>query len=260
MHDDLKPEWLKLSSARLFNHLMFKGYPPATIHAIQTQVAAIKAERRAQKIKRTVGDHLWHAVLTPARSELGNVKTMKSQARRELGLEGLADDQRGQLQTKLSALDMYDSIITKTIERLRKVQKVGEYTPQQFAKAMSEAGKLPAGVDGTHWTDYVSPKEREMAEKRMALVPDPKRGKRKVFFERNTTLAEHARQREALWERMETDLDSAHQEMNVTKDPEARAKLNERIMSIEHAKFILCELPRNVHLPSTWRGLIGMQK
>jgi hypothetical protein len=258
MKDDIKPEWLRMSNARLFNHLMFKGYPPTTIHLIQTQVSKIKEEARAKKIKRTVGDHLWHAVLTPARTELGNIKTMKSQARRELNGAGLDDDQRGATQTKLNALEVYDSVITKTIERLRKVQKVGEYTPQQFAKALIEAGKLPVGVDGTHWTDYVSDKDREMCEKKYALVADPKRGKRKVLFERNTTLAEHAKQRDALWERMETELEMSHQELDIVSDAEERAKVNARIMAIEQAKFILCGLPRTVHLPNTWRGLIGM--
>jgi hypothetical protein len=258
MTEDLKPEWLKLSAARLFNHLVFKGYPPATINDIQTRVAAIKAQRRAQKIKRTVGDHLWHAVLTPARTELGNVKTMKAQARRELGVAGLGDDQRGALQTKLIALEVYDNIITKTIERLRKAQKAGDYTPQQFAKALVEADKLPAGVDGTHWTDYVTKKDRELAEKRYAAVGDPKRGKRKVLFERNTTLAEHARQRDALWARMETDLEMAHQELHILTDEDDKSKVHARIMAIEQAKFVLCGLPRTVHLPNTWRGLIGM--
>jgi hypothetical protein len=259
MQDTIKPQWLKLSAERLFNHLMFKGYPPAMIHSIQSHIANVKAAQRAQKIKRTVGDTLWYAVLRPARAERGNVKTMKAQTRRELNTEGLSDEQRDALRTKLTALEVYDGVVTKTIERLHKAQKAGTHTPQQFAKALVDAGKLPVGVDGTHWTDYVSDKDRELAEKKYQLVADPKRGRRKELFARTTTLEEHAKQRDALWERMETDLAMAQQELDLLTDTDEMNKVQARIMQIEQAKFALCEIPRNAHLPNTWRGLIGLR-
>lgn len=253
MNDDIiKPSWLNMSENRLFNLLIEQAMPSPLIKDIVSRVRAIKAERKAQRTKHTVAHKLWADVLTPARTELATVRTMKAQVKRQLTENFNADEYR----LKFDALAAYDTAIAAVIEKLRAVQQAGEYTPQQFAAALREAGKMPSDGAGTHWTDYVRQKDRLNVEHLFTQCAPPKRGKAKTPFERRISAQAHTRMRMALIKRLTTEQENAEQEYAITTDPDEKARLDALIKRMQEAQYRIDVLPNTAPVPATWEGLL----
>lgn len=252
MQDDIKPMWLRMSETRLWNLLLVeKRYPPPIAADIVEAVRRIKAERRASRIKSTVTHNLWDYVLRAARAELGTVRTIKSQTRRILA----GPNPPPEAQAKHDALDAYDAVIAVIIERLRKVQQEGSLTPIRFARTLRDAGKAVAG-DGTHWTDYVSQRDRVRIEDMFAAVPYPRRGKRKEPFERRISPQEHERLRAVLVGRLVKEQETARQDYEMTTDPDEKERLSKLLDDMEGAHYRLETLSRTAPVPATWHGLL----
>lgn len=249
----IKPSWLRMSEYRLHAYLTYREYPPEIVNQTVKKVREMKAARKADHIKRTVRDNLWRDLLTPARDELGVVRTMKAQAKRQLE----AEFGNAHTQAKLDALTCYDAVIAKTIEFLRKVQRACEHTPLQFAAELRGSGQLAATVRGDHWTDYIKPKDRQQVMDAFSKVPDPARGKKKTPFERRISTLEHDRLKEVMWERIRKEQELTQQEQDMTADPFEVEQLSKKLDALQEAAYRLDSLPKTAPIPLSWQALVG---
>lgn len=254
MHDDIKPAWLTMKTQQLQRHLRSLKYPDPFIANIMTRVRWLKNEARKARIKTTVTHRMWDDVLKPARTEVGNVRTMKTQTKKALDASFMDEG----LQAKFNALTLYESVLVTIIERLRKVQMSGDHSPQKFADALREAGKMPTDGDGTHWTHYVKPKDRRMVELAFDKAPLPKRGKTKRPFEVKISVEQHYRLYADMVKRINSEVANAEQEYDMVRHQEDRDRLNNLIQDLHRASFNLSQLSLTDPIPAHWRGLLNI--
>ena len=252
MSDLLKPYWCTMSASRLISHLRHMSYPEPHIRTVLEAHREYKAARRAQKIKNTMTHQLWALILQAARTELGVVRTMKSQLRRDLYPSAAVE-------AKLGALGAYEGVLVGVIAKLRAVQEVDEMTPAQFVAHLHREGKRQIPNGGTHWTDYVKPADRRRIEAMFDSLPHTGRGKKKVPFERRISTEEHDKLRVKLLHTLSNDLAKAEQELSMVGNSFDRDDLQAKISRMQEAQFILDGLPNNAPLPQTWYGLLNMR-
>lgn len=253
MTDTIKPSWLIMSEAKLYNHLtqVLKLPAPLVADAI-TRVREYKEQRRRSRLKTSAIHQAWDDILFAARSELARVRVMKAQAsklsEKHLGYSGY--------RLKYEALSAYDTVLAGVIERLKRVQKADEMMPLQFAETLRKAGKMPTAGPGTHWTDYVKKADRERVEYLFNDLPDPARGKRKTPFERNISPREHDRLKKRVVGVLIADQEATEREYDVATDPDEKARLNKRIKDMQYAQYKLHSLPRTSPVPKAWQDIV----
>ncbi len=252
MDTDIKPSWLKMGMRKLEAHLHDQAYPPPMVDSILTRVQTEKYKARIAKIKGTVLQQAWHSVLKPARTEVGIMRTMIAQTKAQQ--RQTPDDIV--LQVKIDTYTRYADLLAGLVERFRAVQRAGEDTPQQFAKTLRKAGKMPTDGDGTHWVDYVSPKKRHETEVAFGRLPPAKRGKNKTPFERRITFEDNYRARQALGKAIASELATVERELELPIDSFTKEELERKFERLHHAQFNLEQLPRTAPVPSTWHGLL----
>lgn len=245
----VKDWWLTMSEARLQNHLTLKlKYPPHIVGEIMAATKQKRQDRRKQNIKATVTYKMWDKLLTPARAELTSVRTVKSQIKKS---DKPAD-------AKWEALCQYETVIATTIEKIKQIQKLGEYTPAQFIAHLKREGKNGVPNNGEHWTDWVSMRRRQEIVTLFLGLPPPSRGRTMVPFQRRVSKAQYADDRAALIRRLNTELSNAEQEYEMTTDPDEQAKLNDLIQKMYHANYLIDTLKPGTPLPATWHGLLKL--
>lgn len=252
MTDTIKPSWLKMGIRKLDAHLQSLAYPPPMVDSILTHVRAEKARARIAKIKGTVVQQAWDSVLNPARAEVAIIRSLVSQARAQQ--RKTPDD--GVLNTKIDTYTRYVNMLAVLIERFNAVRKAGELTPQQFAKELRKAGKMPTDGDGTHWTDYLSPKKRQEIVLAFERLPPAKRGKNKTPFERRISFEDNYRARQALAKAITSELATVERELELPVNSFDKEELERKFQRLHHAQFNLEQLPRTAPVPSTWHGLL----
>lgn len=252
MDTDIKPSWLKMGLRKLEAHLHDKAYPPPMVGSILTRVQAEKSKARIARIKGTVLQQAWDSVLKPARAEVAIVRSMVSQARAQ---QRQTPDDRV-LQLKIDTYSRYANLIAVLLERLSAVRKSGELSPQQFAKELRSKGKMPTVHDGTHWVDYIKPKDRREIEMAFDKLPQPKRGKTKTPFERRITFEDNYKARQALDKAISTELASIERQQQVETNSFTMEELERKFERLHNARFNLEQMPRTTPLPSTWHGLL----
>lgn len=247
MDKTIKNYWLTMPEARLRTHLYDRlQFPPATAAMLIERVNALREERRAEAIKRTTHAKAWDELLAAPRSELGNIRTMKSQLKRE-----------GQDNTpRWDALCAYEAVLVELIARM----KGYSVTPKQLVAQRREQGKrLPRG-DGMHWVDHVPLHIKESVEAMWSALPPTKRGKTKVPFERIVPLRQYKAARIKLIKELNLAQELAEQELGMARVPEEVERLTALLGDITKAQFVLDRHKRNTPLPSTWRGLVGKRE
>lgn len=252
MNDLLKPYWLTMNESRLVSHLRHLEYPESHIRDVVAAHREHKAARRAKRIKQTMTHQLWDYILQAARAELGVVRTMKSQLRRDLHPSAAVE-------AKLTALSEYDAVIADTIAKLRVVQKADEMTPAQFVAHLYKEGKRQIPNNGTHWSDYVKLADRRRIEVLFENLPQAGRGKRKVPFERRISTEEHDKQRGKLIRILSNEQATAEQEYAMATNSFDKEEVKVKLDRLQEAQFILDMLPSNAPLPATWHGLLNMR-
>lgn len=252
MQADIRPAWFKLGSRKLEAVLRDEGHQPHVIDSIMSRIAYEKEKARAEKIKGTVSYKLWDEVLTPARLEIGSVRSMLTQTkaaqRKAPELESL--------QVKIDVLNRYASVIAATVEKLRKVQRAADLTPVQFATELKKAGKMPPNLSGTHWVDYVRAADKHAIELAFDRLDPPKRGRTKVPFDRRITPAAHFKAKVAMIKRINTELQAVEQMLVFEKDTFELDKLRAKQDDLYRAQFNLDSLPRTSPIPTSWQGLL----
>lgn len=247
MEFDIKPSWLDMSERKLHALFTRKKYPQKLVAGRVALIQKLKAERRAQRLRHHTQDRLWKALLDPAREELGVLRTMKAKLKRA--------PETPATQRKYEVLHAYETAITRTIERLRAVQKSRQYTPAQLVKVLHAEKKLPEEVTGKHWADFVPPKKREEIERMFAALPEPVRGRKKTPFERSFTRAERRHQLKLLWDSIQEEYDDTQAALLLTKDEDKRAQLEAYIEELEQAKFKWTQIKATAPVPENWRQL-----
>ena len=244
MDENIKTWWLTLDERTLHNHLTERLKLPGTmVTAIKEKVSAIREERRTKKIKRTTISKAWAEILDAARREVQIIRTLKQQIKNSNEPE------------RWSVLCEYETVVMQTLERLKRVQKAGEYTPLAFVKHLQAEGKRRIPNQGRHWVDYVKPSDRTRIEDLFNAMPPSKRGKTKQPFERVVPAHLNRKHRMAMYEQIDEAIGYANQELGMAQDARAQDAVKKRIMDMEEAKFILSKLPRNRILPETWEEL-----
>lgn len=252
MNDLLKPYWLTMNESRLVSHLRHLDYPEPHIRNIVTAYREHKANRRIKRIKQTMTHQLWDFILQAARAELGVVRTMKSQLRRDQFPSAAVN-------AKLGALEAYEAVIVDTVAKLRAVQKADELTPAQFVAHLYKEGKRQIPNNGTHWSDYVKLADRRRVEIMFENLPHTGRGKKKVPFERRISTEEHDKLRGKLLRTLSNELATAEQELAMVGNSFDKEDLQAKISRMQEAQYILDMLPSNAPLPPTWHGLLNMR-
>lgn len=247
MDTSIKPYWLTMSDPRLRTHLYDRlKFPPAIAASILERVSAMREERRAKAIKQTLCFNAWDELLTAPRSELGNIRTMKSQLKRD----------GGENTARWDALCAYEAVLSELIGRMKEHQRQDALTPRQLTAKMRAQGKsLPRG-DGLHWVDHVPLRIKEKVEALFSALPPPQRGKTKVPFERTLPGKQYKAARVKLIKELTLAQELAEQEMGMARVPEEVERLTKLLDDITRAQFILDRHKRNTPLPATWRGLI----
>lgn len=255
-YDEFRPSWVNMSEAKLRKLLTEQKYPAALMMNIFSRVRDIKAKRKAERTRMTVLQQRWDDVLRPARTELATVRTMKAQTTKILMDKNIATDVRD----KYAALCAYEEVLVEVIQKLRKYQQEKDeekqYTPQQVAKLLREAGKRAMPTNGTHWTDYVGGTTRRRIEKMFDDLPEARRGKRKVPFEHRISPQEFDRLRKVLVGQLFNAQHEAETMLAIVKDPQERAKFESMLSDVQYANYRLEILSRTSPLPATWRGLL----
>lgn len=251
MNTDIKPSWLRMSLNKLHALLRKREYPEDIIRRIINDVVDQRKHLRSKRIKNAVAYRLWDELLTPARSEINIVRVMKHHLGKNLHTQ--------QDKEKMYALQEYETLIGSTVYKLRKVQTAGEYTPRQFVNFIRKETGRTIPNNGDHWTDYVSPKDKERVRTLFANLPDPKRGKRKNPFERKVAPVVYERNRAELIKHMNEEADKVHQELDMTRDEAEIARLEALLSQVQRAQNNLHTMPANIPLPSTWHGLLDMK-
>lgn len=247
MKAELRPSWLRMSLPKLQRHLHETLYDPALIDDTIEQVRRAKASERAQKIKGTVTHQMWDEVLKPARTEVATVRTLITQAKKL---------DTPQADVKVSALKLYASVISETIEKLKRVQKGADLTPQKFAAELRKAGKLHSDGDGTHWTDYVKRTDRRLVEAAFDKCESPKRGRVKTPFAKVVDPETHYRDKHAMGIRITREIQTLEQQVDMETFPDDKLKIEKKIDELYRAQYELERLPRTAPIPSTWHGLL----
>jgi hypothetical protein len=246
----LKPYWLTMSQARLHSHLRGLKYPEPIIRGALKALHEAKSAQRAKRIKQTVVYKLWDYLLSPARTELGVVRTMKSQ------LMSKAHDTADEAPAKYKALSAYDDVLAETIATLRAVQKKDKLTPHQFAEQLRKRSQLVIPNRGEHWTDYVDATDKRRIEIMFENLPDPRRGKKKVPFERRISVEENDTKRVELAKRLVAEQDSAEQEYAMATNTVEKDRLKDLLDRMQEAQYRLDLLPSTAPVPATWHGLL----
>ena len=243
----VKDWWLTMSEARLQNHLTTKlKHPPEVVGEIMAEARKQRQARRKQNIKATVTYKMWDKLLAPARAELTSVRTIKSQIKKS---DKPAD-------AKWDALCQYEAVIATTIDKIKKIQKFGEYTPAQFIAHLKREGKNGIPNNGEHWTDWVSMRRRQEIVTLFLGLPPPSRGRTMVPFQRRVSKAQYMDAKAALIRRLGEELSNAEQEYEMTKDPDEQAQINDRIQEMQHAVYLLGNMKPGTPLPRTWHALV----
>lgn len=247
METDLKAWWFKMSEHRLVNHLTNKmGYPPAIVARIVADIKKAREARRKARIKDAVVHKLWAQILGPARAEITSVRNIKSQLKKS---EAMNAD-------KWDALCQYETAIAVTIERIKKIQKLGEHTPKQFAEHLKKEGLRAIPNEGEHWTDWVAMSKRQEIVRVFNGLPPPIRGRNLTPFKRKVHKKQYQAQRIALIDRLNSERENAEQEYDLTADEAEKARLGDLIQSMHKAMYLLDSTPKGTPLPSTWQGLL----
>ena len=247
MADDIKKTWLSMSERALHEHLTRQKYPPNILRGILDKVAALKKQAKGKRVHDHAVKQRWRDVLSPARIELGVIRTLKSQ------LRAAATEAAHK---RIEVLTEYEGVIVKVVARLRNVQKTGKYTPTQLVEGLRKAGKWHTELgDGSHWTDYVSGADRIRITSLFNKLPDAKRGKNKEPFPRRIPRPEHRRLKHALWDHIVDEKLKLEQELDFPNCPNAD-ELEATILQMEEAIFKLSELPPNAIGPRTWKELL----
>lgn len=252
MDEDIKQSWLKMGVRKLEAHLKDQGYPTPMIDNILSRVQTEKYKTRIAKIKGTVVQQAWYSVLKPARTEIGIMRTMIAQTKAQQ--RQTPDD--NVLQVKIDTYTRYANMLAVWVEKFRAVQRSGEETPQQFAKTLRKAGKMPTDGDGTHWVDYISPKKRHEITLEFERLPPAKRGKNKTPFERRISFEDNYRARQTLSKAITSELATVERELELPVDSFTKEELERKFQRLHHAQFNLEQLPRTSPVPSTWHGLL----
>jgi len=247
MEQTLKTWWLKMSEARLRNHLTLKlKYPGEIVERIVQQVLREREDQRKRSIRKTVGFKAWQEMLAPARAELATVRVLKSQLKR-----GAAEDD-----VRWDTLCQYEDCISALIEKLKKVQAAGEHNPTQFVAFLKTSVSRHIPNNGTFWVDFVPLKQRQHISTLFDKLPPPARGKKKVPFERRLPRAMHNAQRNSLYAQLEKVQQSTEVERGIAQNSFDIEHLDAMLLKIHNAKYNLDQTPRNKPLPATWHGLL----
>ena len=239
--------WLTLPEPRLRTHLYDKlKFPPALAASLIARVGAMREERRAKAIQRTKCFALWDDFLKAPRAELGNVRTMKSQLKRE----------GGENTPRWDALCAYEVVLVMLIERFKEHQKVDVVTPKQLPAWLKENGKREPQRDGLHWVDYVPSHIKEKVERMFNALPPSKRGKTKAPFERIMPLRQFKTAKVKLVKELNTAQEMAEQDLFVAREPEDVERAETRLMEIARAQYVLDNHKRSAPLPATWWELL----
>lgn len=247
MKAQIRPSWLRMSLPKLERHLHDTLYDRTMVDEAIEQVRRAKAQARAAKIKGTVTHQMWDEVLKPARTELGVIRTLISQNKKL---------DTPQADMKISALKLYAAVVLETVEKLKRVQKGADLTPQKLAAELRKAGKLHSDGDGTHWTDYIKRTDRRRVELAFDQCEQPKRGRIKTPFARIVDSETHYRDKHAMGIRITREIQTLEQQVDMATHPDDRAKIEEQIDTLYRAHYELERLPRTAPIPSTWHGLL----
>ena len=242
-----------MSEARLREHLNVKmHYPTPTTELIIKQVNEIKAAMRRERIRETVEHKVWGPFVEPARTELQRVRSLKSQHK----LKGLEGDKRW------DALCDYEDVIMKTIAVFKAMRYERHIKPSQLVHTFARMG-IDIPNNGTHWTDYIKPKDHKRILLKFDGLPQPLRGKRKEPFPRGVGLKGWRLRKEAIEKRLNTELANAEFECDMASsagNEEEMVRLEALIMSMYKARHILEYCKQGTPLPATWHGLVSLEE
>jgi len=224
--------YLKLKPNDLHQRLLKERLHPADMQRIKDEVTATKEAQRIDKITRTQRKIEWDKVLKPLRYELNNVKVGRAY--------DLDDDER------VDAFDAYVLVLETLLARFAQPLASLDATPIQLAL---EKG-LPN--NGEHWTDWIPDKIKTRIALIFEALPHKTRAKRKVPFQRLTTLEQNAHAKDKLLTRTRKEIETLERKQEMHSTEVGQATLGR----MRDALKIIAKLTDTEHIPATWSGVL----
>jgi len=224
--------YLKLKPNDLHQRLLKERLHPADMQRIKDEVTATKEAQRIDKITRTQRKIEWDKVLKPLRYELNNVKVGRAY--------DLDDADR------VEAFDAYILVMVTLLSRFAQPLATLDATPIQLAL---EKG-LPN--NGAHWTDWIPDKIKTRIALIFEALPHKTRAKRKVPFQRLTTLEQNAHAKDKLLTRTRKEIETLERKQEMHSTEVGQATLGR----MRDALKIIAKLTDTEHIPATWSGVL----
>ena len=224
--------YLKLKPNDLHQRLLKERLHPADMQRIKDEVTATKEAQRIDKITRTQRKIEWDKVLKPLRYELNNVKVGRAY--------DLDDAER------VEAFDAYILVMVTLLSRFAQPLASLDATPIQIA--------LDKGLpnNGEHWTDWIPDKIKTRIALIFEALPHKTRAKRKVPFQRLTTLEQNAHARDRLLARTRKEIETLERKQEMHSTEAGQATLER----MREAVQIIARLTETEHVPATWSGVL----
>ena len=224
--------YLKLKPNDLHQRLLKERLHPADMQRIKDEVTATKEAQRIDKITRTQRKTEWDKVLKPLRYELNNVKVGRAY--------DLDDVER------VEAFDAYILVMVTLLSRFAQPLATLDATPIQLA--------LDKGLpnNGEHWTDWIPDKIKTRIALIFEALPHKTRAKRKVPFQRLTTLEQNAHARDKLLTRTRKEIETLERKQEMHSTEVGQATLGR----MRDALKLISRLTDTEHIPATWSGVL----
>jgi len=224
--------YLKLKPNDLHQRLLKERLHPADMQRIKDEVTATKEAQRIDKITRTQRKTEWDKVLKPLRYELNNVKVGRAY--------DLDDAER------VEAFDAYILVMVTLLSRFAQPLATLDATPIQIA--------LDKGLpnNGEHWTDWIPDKIKIRIALIFEALPHKTRAKRKVPFQRLTTLEQNAHARDKLLTRTRKEIETLERKQEMHSTEVGQATLGR----MRDALKLISRLTDTEHIPATWSGVL----
>jgi len=228
--------YMKLTENELLNRLQKRKLHGSAIEEIMRIVAEQKSALRKQRGKIFQHDRMWEELMLPLKYERKNVKAL---------MRYPASEER-----KI-ALDAYHATLDKLVGKMTLQQRARDFTPYQIARAANRPN------NGVHWSDWVSPSEKNRISLLFDAIPKKLKAKKKLPFERTVPKTLWSQLHTRLLTRTQKELAQAQHQLDVAKmggEQEQIDKYTDKVLNIGQALTWIQDAKVGEALPVTWHG------
>ena len=228
--------YMGLTENELLNRLNKRKLHGSAVVEIMRIVAEQKSALRKQRGKIFQHDRMWEELMLPLKYERKNIKAL---------MRYPASEERR------VALENYHGVLDKLVGKMTLQQRARDFTPYQIARAANRPN------NGVHWSDWVSPSEKNRISLMFDAIPKKLKAKKKLPFERTIPKTMWSQLHARLKTRTEKELVQAQHQLDVAKiggEQEPIDKYTDKVLNIGQALTWIQDAKVGEALPVTWHG------